>query len=199
MTAPTFLFIGDSITDDGRTIKGIELGEGYVRLIDRALASVDPRPTVVNRGINGDRVEALRRRWAVDALDVAPTRLTVMIGINDTWRRYDSDDPTTAEAFEDDYRAILDASARGGAAITLYEPFLVPVLAGQDEWRYDLDPKIAVVRKLADEFGATLIRTDEAFAREADRVGAAFLLPDGVHPSDAGRRLLADLWLAEHG
>ena len=66
--------------------------------------------------------------------------------------------------------------------------------AGQDAWREDLDPKLEVVRKLAVEYGAILVPADSALNRQASSVGAAALADDGVHPTAAGHRAIAELW-----
>ena len=66
--------------------------------------------------------------------------------------------------------------------------------AGQEEWREDLDPKLEVVRKLAVEYGAILVPADAELNRQASTAGAATLAGDGVHPSAAGHRAIADLW-----
>src|SRR5437016_4454777 len=80
-------------------------------------------------------------------------------GVNDMWRRYDDDDPTSVEDFEANYRKLLERLG-GTAALILVEPFLLPVREEQWSWRADLDPKIQVVRRLAYEFGATLVPAD---------------------------------------
>lgn len=33
--------------------------------------------------------------------------ISILIGINDVWRRYDGNDPTSAQDFEDGYRQLL--------------------------------------------------------------------------------------------
>jgi acyl-CoA thioesterase-1 len=191
----TVLFIGDSVTDCGRRDDpDRNLGHGYVRLIDEAFLAGGTPATVVNRGIGGDRVRDLAARWEKDALAVAPTLTSVMIGVNDMWRRYDENDPTTAERFEADYRDILSRlPGRDEMALVLMEPFLVPVTPAKQKWRDDLDPKIAVVRALADEFGAVLVPTDE-YLNGLD-LPAAEIAADGVHPTELGHQLIARLWL----
>jgi acyl-CoA thioesterase-1 len=79
--------------------------------------------------------------------------------------------------------------------LVLLEPFLLPVKAEQAAWREDLDPKIAVVRKLAAEFGATFLPMDGSFAVAAAARPAAEWAADGVHPTLAGHALLARQWL----
>lgn len=194
------LFIGDSITDDGRTtLPNLPLGQGFVRDIADRLKSTEPRAVVINTGISGDRVRRLKQRWAPDCLDHHPTTVTILIGINDCWRRYDSNDPTTADAFEADYRAILEQAAAAGMSIVLIEPFLLPVTPEQPAGREDLDPKIAVVHKLAKEFSARLIRLDDHFRELVRATGRAALAEDGIHPTPRGHALIADYWLEAAG
>lgn len=204
MTSTRYMFIGDSVTDCGRREDPARLGEGYVRLIAQALADEADTVDVVNTGIGGDRVRDLRRRWITDCVAHDPDVVTVLIGINDTWRRYDADDPTTTKAFAADYRAILDVTRTElpRTRIVLMEPFLIPVTTGQQAWREDLDPKIAVVHELAAEYGAVLVRLDRMFANAvADRglTRPTSLAADGVHPTTAGHRMIADTWLAATG
>jgi len=192
------VFIGDSITDAGRREDPQGLGHGWVRLAAAELAQQgDDRP-VINTGIGGDRVRDLRARWKADALDREPEILTVYVGINDTWRRYDRDDPTTAEAFEEDYRFILKrAHDVVGPRLILVEPFVAPVTSAQRKWgEEDLDAKRAVVRKLADEFGAAFVPLAEVMRDAAAQYGDKAVAEDGVHPTELGSTLIAGAWLA---
>jgi acyl-CoA thioesterase I len=197
MTRP-LVFIGDSITDAGRRDDPDGLGHGWVRMAATELAQQgDDRP-IVNTGIGGDRVRDLRARWKTDALDHDPEILTVYVGINDTWRRYDRDDPTTAEAFEEDYRHILRrAHDAVGSRLILVQPFVAPVTAAQKRWgEEDLDAKRAVVRRLGDEFGAVVVPLDEVMADAVEQYGAKAIADDGVHPTELGSTLIAGAWLA---
>jgi lysophospholipase L1-like esterase len=203
MTRP-IVFIGDSITDAGRRDDpDRHLGHGYVRLVSEALAARGDTRPIVNTGVSGNRAADLRARWERDALAHDPELLSVYVGVNDTWRRYDSGDPTTAEAFEQSYHSLLrDAQDRLAPRMILIEPFVLPVTAGQDRWgAEDLDAKRAVVAKLADEFGAAFIPLqslllDAAAQHGAGRAGNAALAEDGVHPTPLGSELIAGAWLA---
>ncbi|TDD28119.1 GDSL family lipase [Kribbella turkmenica] len=185
----TVVFAGDSVTDCGRRTDPAGLGSGYVRTLSDDLA--DRRPRIVNAGISGHRAADLAARWATDVLAHEPSLVSILIGINDTWRRYDEDDPTTAESFEASYRELLDPL---DCPVVLVEPFLLPVKAEQETWREDLDPKLEVVRRLAVEYGALLVPADVELNRLAETAGAAALADDGVHPTAAGHRAIAGLW-----
>lgn len=193
------LFQGDSVTDGGRRQEGLgPMGRAYPSLIAAWLTA--SRPTMnwrfVNRGVSGNRVDALLERWQEDCIDLKPDVVSILIGINDTWRAFDRDMPRSTEEFEDYYRRLLtETRDKAPARIILMEPFNLPVPPDRTLWRPDLDPKIGVTRKLACEFGALLIPLDGLFAQAATRRPAEEWLPDGVHPSPAGHALIAQAWI----
>ena len=191
------VFAGDSITDAGRirTDDG-SLGDGYVSLIADELAAKGADVVAINRGIAGDRAVDLEQRWERDVLAERPDVLTLYVGVNDMWRRFDSDDPTSAEAFEATCRRLLEPVEAG--LLLLVEPYFVPVRPEQRPWLDDLDAKREVVARLAEEWGAPLVRLHDAMTRAAAGQGAAAVVPDGVHPTPAGSRIIADAWLAAY-
>jgi lysophospholipase L1-like esterase len=149
-----------------------------------------------NRGIGGDCVYDLEDRLDTDLLDLEPDVVSVLIGINDTWRRYDSDVVSPIDEFDACYRRILEPiRERLGARLVLCEPFVLPTPPDRAAWREDLDPRIEAVRGIARDFDATLIAFDELFAAAAQRRRPDYWLPDGVHPSPAGHALMAEAWL----
>jgi acyl-CoA thioesterase I len=186
----TIVFAGDSVTDCGRRSDPAGLGDGYVKNLSDAFGA--DRPRIVNAGISGHRAVDLAARWQTDVLAHEPVLVSILVGINDTWRRYDEDDPTSTESFERSYRELLEPVR--SLQLVLIEPFLLAVKEEQHIWREDLDPKIDVVRSLAAEYGALLVPADVEFNRIASTVGATTLADDGVHPTAAGHELLADLW-----
>ncbi len=196
----TILFQGDSITDAGRNRDNpADLGWGYAAQTAAWFSALYPEKNVsfLNRGIGGNRVKDLRQRWIADCLELKPDWVSILIGINDTWRRYDSDDLTSAGAYETDYRFILETLSRElpNTCLIICEPFVLPVPQDRREWRVDLDPKIAVARQMAMEFGAVYIPLDGLFAAAATQREPAFWAGDGVHPSQAGHALIAQSWL----
>jgi len=194
--ARTIVFFGDSITDAGRRTDPDGLGHGYVRMLVDEL----PEFRVINAGISGNRVVDLQARLDTDVLAHRPDVVSIMIGINDTWRRFDSDDPTSTEDYEAGYRDLLDRITATGARLVLVEPFLLPVTEAQaTAWREDLDPRIAVVQRLGQEYGAVVVPLDgalTALARERGEEGNAELARDGVHPTPEGHAEIVRLWLA---
>ncbi|MFF0746371.1 SGNH/GDSL hydrolase family protein [Streptomyces sp. NPDC004111] len=206
----TLLFIGDSITDAGRDrADAASLGNGYVREIARTLrnranagrsATPGGMPRVVNKGLNGNRVYDLASRWTADVTDLRPTVVTVKIGINDTWRRYDRGLPSPVDEFEACLDRLLSDTAHTLAArLVVITPFLLPVTPEQEEWFEDLLPRTEAVLRVAHGNGAEVVRADEVLRRAAQDREAAELAPDGVHPSPLGHRLIADAWLTTVG
>jgi lysophospholipase L1-like esterase len=199
MTGP-LLFIGDSITDAGRRDDPEGLGHGYVRLIADSLALRGDHRTVLNRGIGGDRIGDLRARWQPDAIELAPSVLTVYVGVNDTWRRFDAGLSTSASEVEGTYRGMLEeARAAGNPRLVLVEPFLVPVTDEQHGWLDDLAGKRDAVASLATEFGAAFVPLHRILTVAAAHHGAAAIAADGVHPTPLGAELIAESWEAAEG
>ena len=193
----TILFQGDSITDAGRTGGDpAGLGNGYPKLVAERLC--DPNWDVVNRGVSGNRVRDLVNRWKEDCLVLRPDVLTILIGINNCWRKYDSNDETPIADFERDYVFLLDqVRANTEAKIILMEPFVLPYPDDRRTWRETLDPEIQTVRALAREYKTRLIPLDALFAKASLEYGCAALAADGVPPTELGHRLIADAWLEE--
>lgn len=193
------LFQGDSVTDTGRNYEDKNnLGSGYAMMSSVFFAATFPEKNVkfINRGVNGNRSKDLENRWKEDCLDLKPTVVTILIGINDCWRRYDEKDATSIEKFKATYHKLLtQTKEHNNPKIILMEPFLLPVQEMQSEWREDLDPKINAVRELAREFGAELIPLDGVFNKASTHKPLTFWTIDGVHPTEAGHALITREWL----
>ena len=85
------------------------MGGGYVAMIAARFSALYPEMNVqfINRGINGHRTTDLLERWDKDCIDIKPDIVSILIGINDCWRRYDSNLLMTAEEYEQNYRKLL--------------------------------------------------------------------------------------------
>jgi len=192
MSTSTIVFAGDSVTDCGRMSTADGLGDGYVRELAGRPELAGWR--VVNAGVSGNRVKDLAARWREDVLSARPDVVSVFIGINEVWRRFDENDPTSDAAYEAGLRALLETL--DGVRVVLVEPVLLPKDEEQRGWAQEHAGKIAVVHALAQEFGATLVPMNAELNAAGDAAGYA---PDGVHPNAAGHRLLADVWLRYAG
>ena len=171
------------------------LGRGYVRLIAENMAAGSQEITVLNRGISGNRVVDLVNRWDEDCLDLKPDILSILIGINDVWRHFDSGLLIDHKDVYNQYRNLLDRVAPLSPQLILMEPFLIPACPDKAEFRPVLDPVIRIVRDLAVEYGAALVPLDGLFAVACARRPAKEWAEDGIHPTAAGHRLIAEAWL----
>lgn len=185
------VFIGDSVTDCDR-LSIPPFGHGWVN----ELAKSGKIENIVNVGISGHRLIDLDERWERDVFGNNPTRLTINIGINDTWRRYDDNDPTTIEDFTARYDRLISSTLdRFELDLVLCEPFLLHVRPEMATWREDLDPKIAAVHHLAEKYHAKLVKFDQMFTELAVKEGIVALAEDGIHPTEHGHKEMAKLWI----
>lgn len=199
------LFQGDSITDAGRDRNDPHpnsphgMGNGYARMA--ALKLMMQRPmdnlTIYNRGISGNQVIHLAERWQPDCLDLKPNLLSVLIGVNDTWRGFDGGVPVPVDRYEQVYRQLLtDArQAMPELKLVLCEPFVLVTGAVTEAWLPEISQRQAVVKKLVGEFGATLVPFQSMMDEAAKTSPPEYWLRDGVHPTEAGHQRLAECWL----
>jgi acyl-CoA thioesterase-1 len=193
------LFQGDSITDAGRNRDLVgDLGHGYANFIAAWLQARHPDQqwNFLNRGISGNRIYDLEARWTTDCIALAPDWVSILIGINDTWRRYDSQRPSPIGDFEACYRRLLDrVCAETHARLILLEPFVLPIPQDRVSWREDLDPRIDALRRVARDYQALLVPLDGIFAAASTRREPGFWAADGVHPTPPGHALVANAWI----
>ncbi|MCL2831720.1 MAG: SGNH/GDSL hydrolase family protein [Treponema sp.] len=203
---PVILFQGDSITDCGRkkdepaAKPATDLGQGYPAKIAAVTEILRPGCGVrfINRGISGNRVIDLLGRYEKDFKALKPDLVSILIGINDTWRRYDKNDPTSSEIFGESYRTLLENIKRDlpDAIIVIMEPFLLDSVPERRVWREDLDPKVQIVRRLAKEYADCFIPMDGIFVRYAAQgYKDTDMAGDGVHPTPFGHGIIAAEWL----
>ncbi|GAB3818371.1 SGNH/GDSL hydrolase family protein [Tessaracoccus terricola] len=194
------VFFGDSITDSGRDRDDPgSLGDGYVQQVAAELADRGDPARVTNVGISGNRAVDLAARWDADVEPLLPDVLTIFVGVNDTWRRFDQGLLTPADAFAQTCRGLVArARAVGVGRLVIMEPYLLPVTDEQFGWLDDLAGKRAALREIAAEAGAQFIGLHGILTAAAETAGAAALAPDGVHPSRAAVDLIARSWLRCH-
>ncbi len=197
----TILFQGDSITDAGRNNDPVYLGNGYPALIGAELDYIYPQAlNILNRGISGNRVVDLYARWKIDCLNLKPDILTILIGVNDVWHELGTQNGVDAEKYEKIYRMMLDETkaALPDLKIILMEPYAVKGTATEENWAYfrsEVDKRREAVRRIAADYGCTLIPLQEIFDEAEKKAPAAWWAADGVHPTRAGHEMIAKTWL----
>ena len=199
----TLLFIGDSITDCGREHpvgqRCNSLGGGYVSFVDSIMGAVIPGTpiTVLNTGISGNRVTDLEARWQSDVLNLEPNWLSVMIGINDVWRQFDSEPSTEQvepEQYELVYRSLLEKTRSQLDGLVLMTPYFLETNR-EDPMRLKMDAYGTITKKLAVEFDAIFVDTQAAFDHYLGHQPTESLCIDRVHPNGLGHTILARAFL----
>ena len=107
------LFQGDSITDGnrGRSEDPNHIhGHGYQYILagEMHADNTDKDFTVINRGISGNRISDLYGRWKEHCLNLKPTVLSILIGINDCHSVYHHNHGSEPDRFKKIYRLMLD-------------------------------------------------------------------------------------------
>jgi len=170
-------------------------GNGYVSIAVKLADAKYPERAIewVNKGISGDTVGGLASRWTVDVIQERPDWVSIAIGINDVARDSESrKEPSKALGdFEGNYRQLLNRARGTSARIILSEAFYVAEEDGAGRG-FKVDPYNAIIRELAEEYGARFVPLDQAF-RKAKTKGPnhVWTTGDGVHPNPAGHTLIA--------
>jgi len=202
------VFQGDSITDMlwGRNEgdRNHYLGHSYVYLlasrlgVDMAAAKLE----FFNRGMSGHGIPELKGRWQKDAVDMKPDLLSILIGINDTNSGAKMRMP--AAEWEADYRFILDASRKSNPELrlVLLDPFVLPTGGLKDPAqmsarRGQVDILNAIIARLASDYQAVHIKTQEIYDAAAKVADPANWIWDGIHPLPQGHELMARNWLEQ--
>jgi lysophospholipase L1-like esterase len=206
----SLLFIGDSITDCGRSLFGGEgspvhdLGDGYVSLIHSALAASYPDLgiRVLNMGISGNTIRDLRARWESDVLRLRPTWLSIMIGINDVWRHFDpsleAESPISLEEFSQTLDDIIRQARPDLLGLILMTPYYLETNR-DDPIRVLMGRFGQTVRRAAEEHNAVFVDTQSAFDDVLAWLPPDQLAPDRVHVNQAGHMILARALLERIG
>lgn len=208
--ALTFLFQGDSITDGnrGRNLDPNHImGHGYAYSIASRIGADFPEVgfTFYNRGISGNKITDLQKRWETDTLNLKPDVLSILIGINDTGATINKPaEATTVEEFESIYRTLLTDCRRANPEIlfVLGIPFVYPVgkrAENFEKWSNDTNNRQAVIRKLAGEFDAIVVDYPAIFDKALKKAPAEYWIWDGIHPTVFAHELMAREWMKQVG
>ena len=148
------------------------------------------------RGISGNKVYQLAERWDEDCLQIKPTVLSILIGVNDLWHKLNGKYQGTVEIYERDYRALLTRTTKALPKVRLVicEPFVLRCGAVNDKWFPEFDTYRASARKIAGEFRASFVPFQAMFDEAVKYAPPEHWAKDGVHPSASGAALMAHEW-----
>ena len=138
----------------------------------------------------------LYARWKIDALNFSPDLISILIGVNDVWHEANKNG-VESDRFEQVYRMLLEWTKKvlPEVKLIIMEPFALPSDVVTDEFLPEVKIRAAIAKKLAGEFDAVFLPLQEKLTAAAKRNSNSYWLWDGVHPTPAGHRLIADAWL----
>lgn len=205
----TVLFIGDSISDYDRAKPVGEglfnaWGHSYVACAGALLNCMYPELglRVVNMGISGNQVRDLKARWQSDVLDRKPDWVSVLIGINDVWRQFDSPQMPEChvlpEEYEQTYRELIERTLPHVKGMILMTPYYMEPNT-RDPMRARMDQYGAIVKKLAEEYSLTFVDLQAGWDRLFQYMHSTNIAWDRVHPNQTGCMYIAKQFLSAVG
>lgn len=197
------LFQGDSITDGnrGRSSDPNHIhGHGYQYILagEMYADNLDKNIEVINRAISGNRIADLYGRWKEDCLNLKPTVLSILVGVNDVWFVRENNSGSLPERYEKIYHLLLDEvlEQNPDTLIVIMEPFYGdrPDESEDAHMKEFIKPIAATARKVAEAYDAVFVPLQDMFDSYREKPGIYKLLWDGVHPTTCGHELIARRW-----
>jgi lysophospholipase L1-like esterase len=182
----------------------------YTDILREELAPAE----VLNAGVPGNTSADLLKRLARDVLAHQPQVVLIQVGINDSaidvWRNPPATHPRVPpDAFRANLLQIIASIRSTGARILLVAPnplLWTPTLknvygktpydpSDPDGMDRPLEAYRTLLREIAQSEKIPLLDASAAFREEARRTHQKLeaFVPDGMHPGDAGHRVLASL------
>ena len=169
------VFMGNSITDS------------WARLFP----TMFPGKPYVGRGISGQTTPQMLVRFRQDVVALKPAAVVILAGTNDI---AGNTGPSTLEMIEDNLQSMTEIAKANGIRVVLSS--VLPVF--EYPWRKGLEPAPKIValnawlKDYASRAGAVYLDYHSAMADARQGLPPA-LSSDGVHPNEAGYRIMAPL------
>jgi lysophospholipase L1-like esterase len=139
---------------------------------------------VLNRGINGERSDQIRGRFARDAANARPAVVVIIAGVNDVYQG------RSAESVQRELEAMYTAAR--AAKIAVVAGTIIPFNVASADQNARMHAINDWIRAYADTHDASMVFCDTRAAVAApgqpDRLVSS---PDDLHPSPAGYKLMA--------
>lgn len=154
-------------------------------------AAMFPGKPYVARGISGQTTPQMLVRFRQDVIALKPRVVVILAGTNDI---AGNTGPGTLEMIQDNLASMTELAQANGIRVVLAS--VLPAI--RYRWRPELEPAPAIValnrwiRDYAVSHGAMYLDFHTAMADERQGLRAD-LSPDGVHPNEAGYRVMAPL------
>lgn len=154
---------------------------------------------VINKGINGDTVQGIMRRFAQDVLAYKPDVVVIMTGTNEFIYK-----EALPKQCMKDVMNLIDIAKKEGIEPVLLTPLPIDTEMAQSRWLVcdDVDyevvqEQIVELKKLMNSYGkennVRLIDTNYAYFEYVSLVGEQTAYYDGIHPTREGHKFLAEI------
>lgn len=154
---------------------------------------------VINRGVNGDTVHGVMRRFAQDVLAYKPNLVVILTGTNEFIYK-----ESLPEQCMKDIVNLVELAQSHGIEPVLLTPLSVDPQMAKSRWMVCDDVNYEVVqdqilelKKLINQFGhenhVRVIDTNYAFSEYVALVGEQTAYYDGIHPTREGHKFLAEI------
>ena len=169
------VFMGNSVTDSWAPL----------------FPAMFPGKPYVGRGISGQTTPQMVIRFHQDVIALKPAVVVILAGTNDI---AGNTGPSTLEMIEDNIEAMTELAQAHGIRVVLSS--VLPVF--DYPWKKGLEPAPKIValnawiRQYAASHDAVYVDYHSAMADERQGLPANFSA-DGVHPNEAGYRVMAGL------
>ena len=196
------LFQGDSITNAFRMPNELnnayQMGAGYAMIVAAQLLAARPGDKLqfTNRGVCGEGITGLQQRWQADCIELRPTVVSILVGVNDA-QVMQCQPKTSLQEYEGGYRDLLSLTraALPEVRLVLCEPFALHVGDVRADRLEDVAARGVIVRRLANEFTTVLVPLQRVFADALQLAPAEYWSYDGIHPNAQGHWLITQAWL----
>ena len=203
------LFIGDSISDYERTRPVGEglfnaSGRSYVADVCSLLGCMYPEMhlRIVNMGISGNQCRDLEARWQTDVFDQNPDWVSVLIGINDVWRQFDSpeikEQHVSPEDFRTCYERLIKSTLPRVKGMILMTPYFMEPNR-DDPMRRRMDEYGAITKELAEKYHLTLVDLQAGWDKLFQHMHPMNIAWDRVNPNKIGCMYIAKQFLSAIG
>ena len=203
------VFIGDSISDYKRKKP---IGEGlfdaygysYVANVASLLGCMYPEEhlRVINMGIDGNQVRDLEARWQTDVIDLKPDWVSILIGINDVWRQFDSPEIIETHVLPEEYRkryeALIIRTLPHVKRMIVMSPYYIETNC-MDSMRARMDEYGMIVQKLAEKYDLIFVDLQAGWDLLLKHMHSSNIAWDRVHPNQLGSMYIAKQFLKAVG
>ena len=188
----TIVALGDSTTAGTPGFKSpVEVppdGEGDVTSqFTWWMMRAEPAWRVLNRGVNGERTDQIAARFDRDVLAHAPDLLVVLAGVNDVYQGRDAG--SVQAQLRDIYARARDAH------VPVVACSIIPFDTATADQNVRMHAINAWIRETAAATHGMAFCDTRAAASRPDDIDRLFDTVDGLHPTAAGYRRMADALL----